>query len=464
MLKVAILSNVTTGVLANMLSGSCEVWNDVAFDGWYQSSLDPPQTLKDFNPDKILILIDERFAHCAGDVSKAKASLTRFFPAASVLAPDIKSIARDYGELFYDERMWMLAKIPWSHLAHVEFCKMLSPKKVAAVDFDYTLYSGALNECPLEEIVPDDAFLEELKALKDRGVLLLGLTKNDPSDIERLFEKEDFALSKDDFAEICANWNDKADNLKAFSQKSKLSLDSFVFFDDNSSERARMRKSCPEVTVASYPFKASDYFFFGKATKEDSQKTEMYMQEKERGILSGRVSLEEYFSELKIRLSMGKLDGENLERVFQLSQKTNRFNVTTNRYSREELDSFLDDPNRRFFVFSAEDSFGDYGVIGFVNVQIEDDTGFIADWVMSCRAMSRTIEYAAQEFVERELAESGVSVLNALFIDSGNNAPVRNLFDDFGFELLESGETGKKYTLALPRQKPMKKHYVSICR
>ena len=78
--------------------------------------------------------------------------------------------------------------------------------------------------------------------------------------------------------------------------------------------------------------------------------------------------------------------------------------------------------------------------------------------------MSRTIEYAAQEFVEKELAESGVSVLNALFIDSGNNAPVRNLFDDFGFELLESGETEKKYTLALPRQKPMKKHYVSICR
>ena len=210
--------------------------------------------------------------------------------------------------------------------------------------------------------------------------------------------------------------------------------------------------------------KTSGDWSYTPLSKEDSQKTEMYMQEKERGILSGRVSLEEYFSELKIRLSMGKLDGENLERVFQLSQKTNRFNVTTNRYSREELDSFLDDPNRRFFVFSAEDSFGDYGVIGFVNVQIEDDTGFIADWVMSCRAMSRTIEYAAQEFVERELAESGVSVLNALFIDSGNNAPVRNLFDDFGFELLESGETGKKYTLALPRQKPMKKHYVSICR
>jgi FkbH-like protein len=463
MLKVAILSNVTTSVLANMLSRSCCVWNDYAFDSWYQVSLAPTNALLDFNPDKILLLIDRHFSFVAGDEFKARQSLKNFFPQASIIVPDLKSMAQDFGELFYDERMWQLAKIPWSHQAHLELFKLLIPKKVAAVDFDDTLYAGAINESAFEEIRPNTIFLRELKKLKDDGILLLGLTKNDSSDVERLFTKEGFILSKDDFVEIYANWNEKPDNLREFSEKYRLSLDSFVFFDDNNSERARMRCACPEVTVASYPFNASNYFPVSAITPDDLVKTSMYKEEILRNRLAAKTSLEEYFSALKLKLAKTMLSDGNIDRIFQLSQKTNRFNVTTNRYSREDLVSFMNDENRRFFVFSASDSFGDYGVIAFVNVSVSGEKASITDWVMSCRAMGRTIEYAVQEVVEKELAASGVTLITSRYVDSGNNIPVKNLYDEFGFKPIQSSDAEKRYSLSLPRQKPIKKHFVFIC-
>jgi predicted enzyme involved in methoxymalonyl-ACP biosynthesis len=123
----------------------------------------------------------------------------------------------------------------------------------------------------------------------------------------------------------------------------------------------------------------------------------------------------------------------------------------------------MNDENRRFFVFSASDSFGDYGVIAFVNVSVSGEKASITDWVMSCRAMGRTIEYAIQEVVEKELAASGVTLITSRYVDSGNNIPVKNLYDEFGFKLIQSSDAEKRYSLSLPRQKPIKKHFVFIC-
>ena len=55
-----------------------------------------------------------------------------------------------------------------------------SPKKILAVDADNTLWDGIISEDGAEDVTPFTEFQKGLLALRDRGVLLVLLSKNDP--------------------------------------------------------------------------------------------------------------------------------------------------------------------------------------------------------------------------------------------------------------------------------------------
>ena len=46
-------------------------------------------------------------------------------------------------------------------------------------------------------------------------------------------------LKKNDFTIVCANWKDKASNIREIANNLSLGLDSMVFLDDNPVERAQ---------------------------------------------------------------------------------------------------------------------------------------------------------------------------------------------------------------------------------
>jgi FkbH-like protein len=451
-MKVAILSNVTAQVLADMLSGEFDVWTSVSFDTWFQDSLSPPEELKAFAPDRILLLVDGR--HCASGASVARAAeaLAGHFPKAVVAAPDLKALADDMGESFYDERMWAFAKMPWSKAALEELMKFARPKKIAAIDFDGVLWRGVIGEDGVAGVTMNVDFQRRLKALKERGIVLIGLTKNNPCDIALVWKSARMALEEGDFVRIAAGWEEKSVNLAAAARELNLSLDSVVFFDDSPVERAKMRSACPEVCVAPFPFADMDaYFPGGGSSREDASRTEFYKADLERRKLADALSLERYFAELKIRVRPLDLGASDAARLAQLSQKTNQFNINPKRYSQSQVLSFLEDKTRKIFAFSAEDKFGDYGTISFVNYKIDGDEAFCEDFVMSCRAMGRTIEFAIEEFAERSLAAAGIKKINAIWKRTGRNEPVRKLFESFGFSLeCDSGDE-KRYSVSLPR-------------
>ena len=86
-------------------------------------------------------------------------------------------------------------EIPFAEVVNVtslwEFLRCLNGgavKKVVAVDLDNTLWDGVIGEDGLAGIRAKPAFERELKALKDRGVLLVALSKNNFSDVEWFFD------------------------------------------------------------------------------------------------------------------------------------------------------------------------------------------------------------------------------------------------------------------------------------
>ena len=152
---------------------------------------------------------------------------------------------------------------------------------------------------------------------------------------------------------------------------------------------------------------------------------------------------EEVFRELGVEVEIHPLREDEVKRVAQLSQKSNQFNVCTNRRTEDEIRTLA----RECLVVTAHawDKFGDQGLIAYVIVHDAE----ILDWVMSCRTMGRGIEERVEAEVERLLRERGVSKLAARWRDSGRNAPVKGLFERFGFTLESFAESEKIYSKRL---------------
>ena len=342
-------------------------------------------------------------------------------------------------------------EIPFAEVVNVtslwEFLRRINGgavKKVVAVDLDNTLWDGVIGEDGLAGIRAKPAFERKLKELKDRGVLLVALSKNNLEEgLKGLGCLE--ALKKVDFIAYRINWECKAENLVQIAEELNLGIDAFVFVDDNPAERLEMQAKLPEVTVAAFPPNLDAYFPPREITEEDRHKTEEYRAEAERRkCLAGmrdemREVREEVFRELGVEVEIHPLlDGE-VARVAQLSQKANQFNVCTNRYSEDEVRTLAKEG--LVVTAHAKDKFGDQGLVAYVIVRDAE----ILDWVMSCRTMGRGIEERVEAEVERLVAARGVERIFARWRETGRNAPVRELFERFGFKLESESDVEKKY-------------------
>ena len=447
-MKIAILSNATVEMLARMLGGEHAVWTAPGFGAWMEIALAPPADLISFSPDIIAILLDERFSKddARSRIDDAVASLAVAFPKAKVAVPDLSMLLSDLGDGAYDKRMWKLAKMPWSMDALLEIKKLFMPvKKVLALDFDNTLWKGVVGEDGVDAIVPNVPLQREALSLKERGVLLVALSKNNPEDVAPALRDARMLLHEDDFAAMRVNWDAKSLNLSDVARELNLGVDSFVFVDDNPGNRAEMRASLPEVAVAPFPPDLSLYFHSAALTDEDRMRTAHYKAESLRREEASRLSLDDYLRSLDIKNEIHPVREEEFARVAQLAQKTNQFNVCTNRWTEDDVRSFASDSRHLIFTLHSSDRFGDLGLVAFVHATIEGDAAEIVDWVMSCRAMNRRIEFAMEGEVERALALRGVKKIAATWKRTAKNNPVENLFDSCGFELVESTPELRRY-------------------
>ncbi len=447
-MKIAILSNATVEMLARMLGDEHAVWTPPGFGAWVEIALAPPADLISFSPDIIAILLDEKFSNddARNRIDDAVALLAATFPKTKVVVPDLKAILSDLGDTAYDERMWELAKMPWSMEALLEIKKLFTPvKKVLALDLDNTLWKGVVSEDGVDAIEPNELLQRKALMLKECGVVLVALSKNNPEDVAPALRDARMLLHEDDFAAIRVNWDAKSLNLSDVARELNVGIDSFVFVDDNPGNRAEMRASLPEVTITPFPPDLSLYFHSAALTDEDRMRTAHYKAESLRREEASRLSLDDYLRSLDIKNEIHLITEEEFARVAQLAQKTNQFNVCTNRWTEDDVRSFAADSRHAILTLHSSDRFGDLGLVAFVHATIDGDAAEIVDWVMSCRAMNRRIEFVMEDEVERALASRGVKKISATWKRTAKNNPVENLFDSFGFELVESTPDLRRY-------------------
>ena len=330
-------------------------------------------------------------------------------------------------------------------------------RKCLVLDLDNTLWGGVVGERGPHDIdigpgYPGYAFQNFQRAiitLSDRGVILAINSRNNPGDVDEVFEKnKNMLLTKDHFASIYTNWSTKADNLISIAKDLNIGLDSLVFLDDDAVNRDHVRTVLPEVVVPELPPEPEKYievlfslrdFHQSSLTEEDKKKSKLYAQERKRGDLKATVKdLDEYVAGLDIHIQVAKNDTSILPRLSQLTLKTNQFNVTTKRYTEDDIQKKIDEG---VLVYSGavHDKFGEYGVVAEAIVEnASKKTAAIDTFLMSCRVMGRHVEYSFIDYLIRDLHIQGVVTIKATFIPTKKNIPSENFFSNVGFKKVKT--------------------------
>ena len=254
--------------------------------------------------------------------------------------------------------------------------------KVLALDADNTLWGGIVAEEGAEavEVGPDGTgrafqlFQEAALKLRERGVLLVLVSRNEPEDVWAVFDNHPgMRLKRSHITASRINWKSKSQNLKELAAELNLGLDSFVFVDDDPANRQEVAANAPEVTVVPLPADPVEYcqaltqlWVFDSATRltaEDRERAGMMLQEQERQqVRQAHAHLNDYLHDLKLQVEMREARAFDLSRVAQLEQKTNQFNLTLARRTLDQLKAL--GRSHSIYVVHAADRFGDYGLIG----------------------------------------------------------------------------------------------------
>ena len=160
------------------------------------------------------------------------------------------------------------------------------------------------------------------------------------------------------------------------------------------------------------------------ATLEDAMRSQMYAEELQRA--SARQTTGSYgafLASLDIRVLMHTPEQADWSRVAQLSQRTNQFNTTGNRYSESDLATLLQEPDTDIRCISVTDKYGAYGLTGSIFIRRGIEAWTVFGFMLSCRVLGRGVEHTILRQLAQEAAAGGVSELRLDFVRLARNAP-----------------------------------------
>jgi len=360
------------------------------------------------------------------------------------------------------------------------------PRKVLCTDLDETLWGGILGEDGPDGIqtgaaFPGNGYLEYQKYLKwlaGRGVLVTVASKNNPADVEEVFQSRapDLGISLDDFAAVKIGWGEKSTAIRELVSGLSLGLDSIVFVDDNPVECASVRQQLPEVLVIQFPkgepwraveaLESSGAFDTLQVTEDDRRRVAEYRAQAERAKLENTAgSRTDFLASLEIQCGViGALDAP-LSRTAQLLGKTNQFNLTTRRHSASEIERMACQPGNIAVALRYRDRFGDGGVVGVALCVMEPERCRIDTFLLSCRVIGRGVETVLLWYVAEASRSLGVPVLRGEFIPTAKNAPCADFYPSHGFEKAGTSDQaggGEFYDLDLSRGLPAKPDWIAL--
>ena len=383
---------------------------------------------------------------------------------------DINWQAADFGLLrWHDEAYWCLYKYAMSkeaiptvafNVANIVKAIFGKNKKAIALDLDNTLWGGIVGDDGPEnlelgsETAVGQAYVEfqqYLKNLQKQGVLLNVISKNEESAAKGGLAHPQMILKEEDFISIKANWEPKSRNLVNMAQELSLLPESFVFVDDNPAEREIVSQqvpgcAVPDIHAVEGYLAAIDHGGYFEATKislDDINRSKMYKENAARIQLQASFAdYGEYLQSLDMHAVIRPFEAVYMSRIAQLTNKSNQFNLTTRRYTQEEIVSVAADDRYITRYGSLKDKFGDNGVVAISIGEVKGNVCELVLWLMSCRVLKRDMEFAMMDEIVAAALARGVKTVRGFYCPTAKNAMVKDFYATQGFARISEDGAG----------------------
>ena len=373
------------------------------------------------------------------------------------------------------KRLAMSLPIAPGHLIDLceEWMRFLHPitgriAKAVVVDLDNTLWGGVLGEDGVAGIrigleYPGAMYREVQRVLldlRDRGILLAIASKNDTQEaMEVLASHPDMLLRPEHFAAFRIGWQEKPQSLREIAAELNIGVDALAFLDDNPVERERMATELPAVTVIDLPSEAVGFaqalrdcpaFERLRVSEEDLRRSQYYADQQQcEQLQRASRSPEEFFRSLQQVVEITPVNASNLRRVAQLTQKTNQFNLTTRRYTEQQIAALASSEDVEIFAMRVKDVYNDTGIVGAAILRYDKSICAIDTFLLSCRVIGRTVETALLAFVCQHARARGAVTLTGSFLPTRKNAPATDFYPRHGFALVVQTDNECSYEFDL---------------
>jgi|HubBroStandDraft_2_1064218.scaffolds.fasta_scaffold02400_3 FkbH-like protein len=395
----------------------------------------------------------------------------------SVFVWDIVAIFQNMNARFFDNRAALAKGTRLSNSACIEMARSLGlvrlpsvllPRiKAIALDLDNTLYDGVLGEDGVEGVrvsAAHEIIYRELLRLRDEGVFLAILSKNDERDFIELCEKRaDFLLKPTHFSASSIGWHPKSEGVARIAEQLRIGVDSILVVDDNVGEIAQLRGAHASTPLLHSHSPAQTLFWLRhypalngyRANSTTALRVNDLEAARQRDLSRDSTSSADYVREMQIGLSYALNPASLRGRLAELSQKTNQFNTGLRRFSEVEVARRLDAPGHFTISIGMHDRFCDSGIIGAIFARAEGTQLVIDEISFSCRALGRSIEspmiaLALAPIVERR----GLRDVVFSFREGPRNMPARIWLASFtGAQEISDGSRTTVIWEAIPKLK-----------
>ena len=316
--------------------------------------------------------------------------------------------------------------------------------KCVAWDLDNTFWNGTFIE--QETVAVKEEAVNLVKKLDERGIIQTIISKND---FDPCWEKLKTLEMDKYFLVPAINWDQKSKNLSKIVEKLNIGLDTIAVIDDSPFERSEIVNALPQVRV--YSEKEIDnilsYEEFNVLISEESKdRRNKYQREAQ------RIETQEKFAgsyedfliscNMVVEAFVPGTDQE-IERCFELIQRSNQLNLSTIRYSRPEFSSLLADKQVLPIGIRCEDKFGDYGLIGFSSINVSNNIPVMENLVLSCRIAQKRVEHTYMKSITALLRNNGYKELCVKLTLTAKNGPLCKVFSELPFTVKEEGQDNK---------------------
>lgn len=299
-------------------------------------------------------------------------------------------------------------------------------------DLDNTLWHGVLSEN--DELVLRDNIPAILETLDERGILLSIASKNTHDDAWKTLER--FGLAEY-FLYPQINWGPKSQSLTRICEQLNIASNAIAFIDDQPFERDEVAFAHPDVLCldvdAIADLLTKQEFIPRFITGESGKRRMMYRQDQLRKEEEQRIDNNaEFLASLSMEFFLSPASVEDLQRVEELTVRTNQLNATGYAYSYDELRGFLESPRHTLLVAELVDKYGSYGKIGVALIERESDVWTLKLMLMSCRVMARGVGSVMLQYIVNQAYENGARI-EAEFLPTDRNRVMYITYKFAGF-------------------------------